>query len=84
MKVNYKSSVLGAAWSMVDNSKLVTKVYFPREILPLAPIGAASVDFVLQGLVIVAFMATFRYALLLVPLACRTFFHLSGDFAEEL
>src|SRR5205809_1041825 len=185
VKVKYKSSVLGAAWSMlnpilylavfslvftvvlsnatphfpvyllsgllawnlfatalalgsrsvVDNSNLVTKVYFPREILPLASVGAAGVDFVLQGLVLVLFMAAFRYgflglnalllplslvalvaftsaltlpvavpvlapvsvgwlaillgavtsgSILLLVLAWRTFFHLSGDFAEEL
>jgi len=124
VKVKYKSSVLGAAWSMlnpvlflgvftlvftvvlpnhvpyfpvyllsgllawnlfstslslgarsvVDNANLVTKVYFPREILPFASIGAAGVDFVLQALVLVLFMALFRYDfiglnLLLLPLS---------------
>ncbi len=90
VKVKYKSSVLGAAWSMlnpmfatslalasrsvVDNANLVTKVYFPREILPLASEGTALVDFALQGLVLVLFMLGFRYNaiglnLLLLPLA---------------
>src|SRR5437867_9049292 len=50
-----------ASRSIVDNANLVTKVYFPREILPLASIGAAGVDFVLQGIVLILFMAAFRY-----------------------
>lgn len=124
VKVKYKSSVLGAAWSMlnpvlylavfslvftvvlrnkiphfpvyllsgllawnlfasalgmgarsvVDNANLVTKVYFPREILPFASVGAAGVDFVLQGLVLLLFMVVFRYNffglnVLLLPLS---------------
>jgi len=31
--------------SLVNNMNLVTKIYFPREILPLASVGAAFVDF---------------------------------------
>jgi ABC-2 type transport system permease protein len=63
-----------AARSVVDNANLVTKVYFPREILPLASIGAAMVDFGFQAIVLVLFMAGFRAFhfgtnLLLLPLA---------------
>jgi ABC-2 type transport system permease protein len=124
VKVKYKSSVLGAAWSMlnpvlylavfslvftvilsndiphfpvyllsgliawtlfssslslsvrsvVDNSSLVTKVYFPRELLPLSSMGSALVDFSLQALILILFMLAFRYGqfglnLLLLPLS---------------
>jgi ABC-2 type transport system permease protein len=124
VKVKYKSSVLGAAWSMlnpvlylavfslvftvilrndiphfpvyllsgliawtlfssslslsvrsvVDNSSLVTRVYFPRELLPLSSMGSALVDFSLQALVLIVFMLAFRYGefgmnLLLLPLS---------------
>jgi ABC-2 type transport system permease protein len=60
--------------AVVDNANLVTKVYFPREILPLASVGASLVDFVLQAAVLVAFMIVFRAGhfgtnLLLLPLA---------------
>ena len=63
-----------AARSVVDNANLVTKVYFPREILPFASFGAAGVDFVLQMLVLLAYMAVIRYPflganLLLLPLS---------------
>jgi ABC-2 type transport system permease protein len=72
---NFFSSALGlGARSVVDNGNLVTKVYFPREILPLASLGAAAVDFLTQGLVLLLFMLISRYGvfgtnLLLLPLA---------------
>jgi ABC-2 type transport system permease protein len=72
---NFFASTLGlAARSVVDNGNLVTKVYFPREILPLATVGASSVDLGLQGLVLLAYMGIIRYPflgwnLLLLPLS---------------
>jgi lipopolysaccharide transport system permease protein len=38
--------------SLVNNMNLVTKIYFPREILPLASIGAAFVDFLVSVLIL--------------------------------
>jgi ABC-2 type transport system permease protein len=60
--------------SVVDNANLVKKVYLPREILPLASVGAALFDFFLQAIVLALFMAGLRYGvvgvnLLLLPLA---------------
>jgi ABC-2 type transport system permease protein len=72
---NFFASTLGlAARSVVDNGNLVTKVYFPREILPLATVGASSVDLGLQGLVLLVYMAIITYPflgwnLLLLPLS---------------
>lgn len=70
----FATSLTLAARSVVDNANLVTKVYFPREILPLASIGTALVDFVLQAVVLAAFMIALRYRfggvnLLLLPLS---------------
>lgn len=76
---NLFASSLGlSARSVVDNGNLVKKVYFPREILPLASIGASLVDFALQSLVLAAFMLVLRYGqpyglnLLLLPLSLFT------------
>ncbi len=38
--------------SLVNNMNLVTKIYFPREILPLASVGAAFVDFVISAVIL--------------------------------
>jgi ABC-2 type transport system permease protein len=72
---NLFSTALGlGARSVVDNASLVTKVYFPREFLPLSTVGAALVDFALQALVLVLFMLGSRTGvlgvnLLLIPLS---------------
>lgn len=69
----FSGSLTLATRSIVDNTSLVKKVYFPKEILPLAAVGTAIVDFVLQMAVLIAFMLAFRYdflgwnTLLIVP-----------------
>jgi lipopolysaccharide transport system permease protein len=46
--------------SLVANMNLVTKVYFPREILPLADIGAAAVDFLFGFFIFLGMMILYR------------------------
>jgi len=70
----YATSLTSAVRSVIDNANLVKKVYFPREVLPLASIGSALVDFVLQASVLILFMLAFRYPihpanLVLLPIA---------------
>ena len=71
-------STLGAATtSIVGNGGLIKKVYFPREILPLATVGAGLVHFVLQLVVLFGVLLAFQYDfvgpnLLLLPLAVLT------------
>jgi ABC-2 type transport system permease protein len=57
----FSASLAGAAGSITGNAPLVNKVYFPREILPLATVGANCVHFVLQGLVLVGALVVFRF-----------------------
>ncbi len=58
--------------SLVGNMNLVTKIYFPREILPLAAMFAALVDFLVASLIYVAMLLWYRLPLyptaLLLPL----------------
>jgi ABC-2 type transport system permease protein len=73
----FNNSLLQGARSVVDNASLVKKVYFPREILPLASIGVTLVDFVLQSAVLFVFMIVIGYdvhvhALWMYPLAVVT------------
>jgi ABC-2 type transport system permease protein len=49
-------SLTTGARSVIDNANLVKKVSFPREILPLAAIGVALVDYVLQSGVLLLFI----------------------------
>ncbi len=73
----FSNSLSLGARSVVDNASLVKKVYFPREILPLASIGVTLVDFVLQSGVLLLFLLVTGYhvaihALWMYPLAVVT------------
>jgi ABC-2 type transport system permease protein len=57
----FGSTLSAATTSIVGNSGLIKKVYFPREILPLAAVGAGLVHFVLQLLVLFAVLLLFGY-----------------------
>ena len=45
--------------SLVSNSHLLTKVYFPRSILPISAVAARLMDFLIGFLVLVCFMVYF-------------------------
>jgi ABC-2 type transport system permease protein len=70
----FSASLTTGARSVLDNANLVKKVAFPREILPLAGIGVALVDYVLQMAVLLLFILVSGYGfhipeLALLPLA---------------
>ncbi|CAN5702451.1 hypothetical protein BH24ACT4_BH24ACT4_08240 [soil metagenome] len=56
----FATSLSAGTGSITMNAQLVQKVWFPREILPLAAIGAAVVHFFLQATVLIAALALFR------------------------
>lgn len=49
----FSNSLTGAARCLVDGQSLITKVNFPREVLPLATVGTAFVNFVIGGILLV-------------------------------
>ncbi len=70
---NYFSRSLGGASdSLVSSANLITKVYFPRLILPLSRVFTGLVDFAISFLVLLAMMVWYRITptigLLLLPL----------------
>lgn len=60
-----------SANSMVSNRNLVTKVYFPRLIVPLAGVAVGLVDFLIASMILVGLMLWFQVvptaAVLLTP-----------------
>jgi len=53
----YFSNALGQATnSMLDNQRIITKVYFPRLILPLAAVASGLIDFGIAFIILLAMM----------------------------
>ena len=69
----FVNSLMQSVGSVVANAGLVKKVYFPREILPIAAVGANIFHFVMQMLVFFIFLLIiqwhFSIYFLLFPLA---------------
>jgi lipopolysaccharide transport system permease protein len=67
----FATAVAGAAGSVVESERLITKVYFPRLLIPFAAAGAALVDLAVASGLLVVLMLAFGYwpswAVLLVP-----------------
>lgn len=64
----FANGLSGAIGSLVSNRALVSKIYFPREVFPLAAILGAFLDFLIASAVLVA-------------LAC--WYHLTGRWAYQ-
>ena len=58
----FSNALLEASRSLVHNSSLITKVYFPRVILPLASVLAGVVDFFLAFIVLIGMMFFYHIA----------------------
>jgi lipopolysaccharide transport system permease protein len=68
----FSTGLSQASSSLVDNSRLITKVYFPRAVVPLGSIVVALVDFVVGLVLLIAaipiFGADYHASALLIPL----------------
>jgi lipopolysaccharide transport system permease protein len=58
----FSTSLSFAVPSLIANSHIITKIYFPREIVPLASVLAAFLDFVIAAAIFVAMLAFYRVA----------------------
>lgn len=68
----FAQSLNRSTTSLVGNSQLITKIYFPRLIMPLAGVMVPTVDFALSFLVMIGLMSWFHitptWSLLALPL----------------
>ena len=57
----YSNALASAANSVVGNQNLITKVYFPRFIVPMGAVGACIVDFVIAFGMLLVLMPCYGY-----------------------
>ena len=73
----FSNGVSSASNSLIGNSNLITKVYFPRLIIPSAAVGAGLLDFAIASVLLIGlllyydFPVTIEY-LMLLPLVALT------------
>jgi len=68
----FSNSVSASSASLLGNSYIITKVYFPRLIIPAAMVGVRLVDFLVATVVLIAMMlyygVAFGRSILMLPL----------------
>src|SRR5437773_9887587 len=61
----FSNAVTNSGNSLVGSANLITKVYFPRMIIPGAAVGAGLVDFAIAFVILIALMIYYQVALTL-------------------
>jgi lipopolysaccharide transport system permease protein len=68
----FSTAIANAGNSVVGNERLISKIYFPRLIIPFSSVGAALVDFVVAFGMMIVLMVSYRVTptaqLICVPL----------------
>ena len=52
----FTTAISQAAFTVIGNSDIIKKVYFPREILPISVVTSGAVNFVISTIIILAFV----------------------------
>lgn len=58
----FQTAMNSSATSLITNARIISKVYFPRVILPLTPIASALVDFAISLSIVAVMMAYYGVA----------------------
>lgn len=73
----FSNAVMNGANSLLGNTNLITKVYFPKLIIPTAAVLAAVVDFAIASLLLIGLLIYYGYGeswevLLILPISLLT------------
>ena len=58
----FSGALTASSSSLISSSNMITKVYFPRLVIPLAPVLGKLVDFAIAMLILFGLMVAFGYA----------------------
>ena len=68
----FSNALSSASQSLVGNANLISKVYFPRMIVPTSSVVVSFIDFLVCGVILLVLMASYRFwptwHMLLLPL----------------
>jgi len=69
----FSQSLSEISGSLIKNSRIVTKVYFPRLLLPISSIATKFIDFIIASFILIGMMIYYNYlpnltGLLILPL----------------
>ena len=77
----FSTGLSEASNSLINNTSLISKVYFPRLIVPIASIVVAFVDFLISFCILLLLMGWYRYApdwrIVILPVFCLLGFFVS-------
>jgi lipopolysaccharide transport system permease protein len=73
----FSNGVTNGANSLIGNSNLITKVYFPRLIIPSAAVGAGLLDFAIASVLLIGLLVYYGFSvtwayLMILPLILLT------------
>lgn len=57
----FSTALVGASGSLIGNANLISKIYFPRLIVPVASVVVSFVDFLISFVILVGVMVWYRY-----------------------
>jgi lipopolysaccharide transport system permease protein len=57
----FANSLTECSSSLINNSNLISKVYFPRLIVPVSAVIVSFVDFLISGMILLALMAWYNF-----------------------
>ena len=57
----FANSLSSSSQSLVGNANLISKVYFPRMIIPTSAVVVACIDFLVSFVILIALMAWYRF-----------------------
>jgi lipopolysaccharide transport system permease protein len=67
----FSNAVSTSSYSLISNSYIITKVYFPRLIIPAAIVGVRLIDFLVASVVLIVLMLCYgvgvRWSMLMLP-----------------
>jgi lipopolysaccharide transport system permease protein len=58
----FSTALTGASGSLIGNANLISKIYFPRLVVPVAAVMVSFVDFLISFMILIGLMIFYKYS----------------------